>query len=448
MTAMFAHQELGAGNNAQLLVAYSSADGRPAPVDSEIVVRAERGEIIGEGRARSAGVWIFDYRAPEVAGPDSVRISTRNAGEATAQLRIVAGTAARVALGPTTTPYRPASKVKVAVELRDQYGNAPSAREVSALIGDKPASLKPVGKGWELSGVVPKRLPVDGLMVTITSGDFSHSELLPVEAGEPSHVQVDTRVHGRRAILRVTAKDQFGNPTSSRGLKLEASGASIVPDSTGTELRAVVLADTTTRSSRVKVAFAGQQLHAQRLEFEPPESAILLGGWASAGYGTNLGDLEYPRLGVGASLRRGVGRFDVALYTGVEASRASGSQSLSLLGQEQMVERVVSWVGVPLLLRVRIPISARIGAHVSGGIAVWHAKSEVIPDFQSPDVYTETLMSLRAGLGLDAKVGPGWITIGGDYDDGRLNRGGVRGRLGGASLIAGYQWSLADLGSL
>jgi hypothetical protein len=161
---------------------------------------------------------------------------------------------------------------------------------------------------------------------------------------------------------------------------------------------------------------------------------------------TNGGALSAPRLGAGLGLRRRFGPLEGAALLGLDALWYHDQIATDVAGAQRPVSRHLFALGIPLLLRARLPIFRRWGAALEAGPVPTFAWTSASSDVSG----TQRLLSLRPGVRaratIDFSLGRGRITLGASWGSAHLVAGPLRGEIEGRSLFAGFEAWLLDIG--
>jgi len=183
-----------------------------------------------------------------------------------------------------------------------------------------------------------------------------------------------------------------------------------------------------------------------RIAFDPPLDAWLLFARVEGGGMTNGGALSAPRLGAGLGLRRRFGPLEGAALLGLDALWYRDQIAGDVAGAQRPVSRHLFALGIPLLLRARLPIFRRWGAAVEAGPVPTFAWTSASSDVSG----TQRLLSLRPGVRaratIDFSLGRGRITLGASWGTAQLVAGPLRGEIEGRSLFAGFEAWWLDIG--
>jgi hypothetical protein len=174
--------------------------------------------------------------------------------------------------------------------------------------------------------------------------------------------------------------------------------------------------------------------------------AIGIGAWASGGYIDNLGAWSSPRASVGAAVRRRFGSVEGAVLVGVEGMSASETVTVDLNGTMEDATRSITGIGVPVAVRARIPLGARLGVAASAVFVPARMRVEFAPASRPVDAYSETVLGVRGQLAGDVVIGPGRAVLGIAFGRGKLSDGVVVGQVDGLGVTLGYEWWFGAFG--
>jgi hypothetical protein len=167
---------------------------------------------------------------------------------------------------------------------------------------------------------------------------------------------------------------------------------------------------------------------------------------AEGGGMSNGSALRAPRFGAGLGLRRWFGRIEWAALLGLDALWYRDQTTAYVAGAQRPVSRHLFALGIPLLLRARLPFFTRWGAAVEAGPVPTLARASASSEVSG----TERLVSLRPGVRaratIDFSLGRGRIALGASWGSARLVDGPVQGEIEGRSLFVGYEAWWLDIG--
>ncbi len=438
-----------AEGSSRVLVAVSTVEGRPAPADAPLEIAAEVGQV-GQPERVSPGLWAIPYTAPAQPGADRVTASIRGdakAGRAAVAIAVVAGAPQVIQLELADREYLPGDAFNGAVVIRDEHGNL-SEQKPAVTLGGEALTLEPGTAGFSFAGAIPKRLPADGpLELVITAGKVRETRVVRAHPDAPHEATVSARTDGWGARVRLAVLDRHGNLVPESAFSVATPGGR--PGSmsrAGDAYRARIAPRPGARGTAIEVRAGDRVLARTEVAFEPPPSALLLGGYGEAGWVSSGGAFAAPRLGVGIGLRRFVGPVELSLSVGAEAFRFSDDDQAMIGGAPRELGRSITGLGLPVKLRGRRPVTDRFGVAVEGAFVPTRVDVVMSSDFQADDSYTETVYGARGRVSVDWRWGLRRANLGVGYGVGELSDGLVTGKLEGFSISGGFEWWFADLG--
>jgi hypothetical protein len=440
---------VAAGGDVEIAVAVVGADGHPASA-VQLVTKADRGRTVST-KALGGGLFAIAYRAPAELGPDQLTISIADdpgAGEAAVALEVVAGSGADIQVIVDERKYGPGEELLARLRIVDGGGNPAARGDVRATLAGQQLEVYDGPDGIHIKGHIPKRLPENGkLELVVTAGSRTAQTVIEARALKPVSAAIELVPRGRRAIVLLDVRDQYGNLVALDGFEVRGVGAEVQ------DLRAVdgrysgvAIAAASGSSATIEVVGGGESLARENVRFGVDDKALLLGAFGRAGWVDSGGDISTVRFGGGVGVRRGLFGLEFSLLVGAEGLVFDDSTMAALGGSLRQVDRSVTMLSFPIGLRARLGLSHWLGVSVGGGIVPTRAKVDLSTDFQAPDRYTEFVLGLRGELALDARVGPGRLFVGGSYGYAKLSEGPLGGSLEGLSITAGYEWWFVELG--
>jgi hypothetical protein len=440
-----------AGGELRVAIALAAPDGAPAE-SAAVRAAADRGSLDALA-ARGAGLWVARYRAPSAPGSDRIAVDVRgdpSAGGVELPIEVVPGPPAQISLELPQAPVRAGEEVAVRAGVRDAAGNALSGVPLEASLAGAAARVSWNGATASVLAAVPQRLPPGAAVeLSVRSGESARAvariEARPADA---STAELSAEPAQRRARVRALVRDRFGNPLGASGFALSASGASVGPVhlTASGAAEADLDAAPRARAAEASIVAGGRVLARTRIAFEPPPEAWLLFARAEGGGMSNGGALQAPRLGAALGLRRGFGPLEGAVLLGLDALWYRDQVEADVAGAQRPVWRHLFALGIPLLLRARLPIARRWGAAVEAGAVPTFARTSATSDVSG----TERLVSLRPGVRaratIDFSFGRGRIVLGASWGSAHLVAGPLRGEIEGRSLFVGYEAWWLDIG--
>ncbi len=447
IAAVVTNPDIHVGEPATIAVAIAGTDGRPGAPTLAIRASAGRGKL-GAAKSLGVGLWSVPYTAPLTAGSDRVTIAIDGdprAGTAEVPLDVAAGGASRIAVDVPPGPYEPGAEIAGTVRVFDASNNPVRDAAVTATLGGATLAITH-GDPIAFRGRVPEHLPAGELAVEVTAGRVT--QRVPVQAGGAAvSASLHATVDGRHAIAEVVVRDRFGNLVPESAFELQVTGAVLQRlERKRNAFQLAVRADGGATSARFVIRAGGRVIADDRVRFEPPAEAYVLGAWASGGWVDNLGVLAGPRAGAGLVVRRGLAGIEVAALLGVEGMRFRDTTQVTIDTMPRDADRAIDSLGVLASVRARLRLSRRLGLALGAGIVPMRVRIGLDTGAQSADDYAETVLGVRAQLHGDLVVGPGRAFVGGSYGRARLSDGAVVGQLEGLAVVAGYEWWFADFG--
>lgn len=449
LAAVGASDQVQIGGASFVVVALASGNAHPADQSSRVVATAARGRT-GTPEFLGPGLWRVQYTAPAEVGADQIVVSVegdRTAGTAEVGFDIVAGKAERIAVEIAPGHHRPGDMVLGRVTVLDAQGNPLHRPAVSAKLSGVPLAIETVAGALEVRIPIPERLPA-ALVLQVSAGGVDTETVIATQAATAVSARVHAQLDGRRARLKVSAKDRFGNGVAAERIAVEFRGAiaSIgVPSALAATFTAT--AETGRRSATVQVTVDGQMLAEREIVFDPPSGTLLVGVYANGGWLSNQGAIQTPRYGAGVGLRRAGEQVEFALLAGVDRLSSTDTVEVPVGGTMEEIERSVSVLAVPVTARIRMRLAQRFGVSFGGGLVTTRASLRIAPRFQREDVYSEIALGARAQLAFDVAIGPGRLNLGASWGKAELSEGLVRGNLDGVSAFGSYEWWFADFGN-
>jgi hypothetical protein len=451
IAAVASGAQVVAGGELRIAIALAAPDGAPAE-NAAVRAAAGRGSLDAPV-ARGPGLWVARYRAPSEPGSDRIAVDEQgdpSAGRVELPIEVVPGPPAQISLELPKLPVRAGEELEVRAGVRDAAGNALSGVSLEASLAGAPGRVSWEGAVASVRGAVPQRLPPDAAVeLSVRSGESARAVArIEIIAAEASTAELSVEPDQRTARLRALVRDRFGNPLGASGFALSAQGASVGPvrllasGAAEADLDAAPRA----RSAEASVVAGGRVLAHTRIAFDPPLDAWLLFARAEGGAMSNGGALSAPRLGAGLGLRRRFGPLEGAALLGLDALWYRDQIAADVAGAQRPVSRHLFALGIPLLLRARLPILRRWGAAIEAGPVPTFAWTSASSDVSG----TQRLLSLRPGVRaratIDFSLGRGRITLGASWGSARLVEGPLRGEIEGRSLFVGFEAWLLDIG--
>ncbi len=451
IAAVASAAQVVAGGELRVAIALAAPDGAPAESAAVRVVPG-RGSLDALA-ARGPGLWVARYRAPSAPGSDRIAVDVQgdpSAGRLELPVEVVPGPPAQISLELPNAPVHAGEELAVHAGVRDAAGNELSGVPLEASLAGAPARVSWDGATASVRGAVPQRLPPDAAVeLSVRSGESARAVArIETIAAEASTAELSAEPAQRTARVRALVRDRFGNPLGSSGFALSAEGASLGP----VRLLASGVAEADldaaprARTAEASVVAGGRVLAHTPIAFDPPLDAWLLIVRAEGGGMSNGRDLRAPRFGAGIGLRRWFGPIEWAALLGLDALWYRDQVTVPVAGAQRPVSRHLFALGIPLLLRARLPLFTRWGAAVEAGPVPTLARASASSEVSG----TERLVSLRPGVRaratVDFSLGRGRIALGASWGSARLVDGPVKGEIEGRSLFVGYEAWWLDVG--
>lgn len=434
-------------------------DGEPLPQASAVTFSASTGAL--QTRFVGAGVFEFDYRAPEQFPEPQASVSGRLAREDAAQnvrvefpLRGGEAVSGTMRLDPSELKADGPLQARLVSELKDAKGNPADVTRLrwSADVGEVKR------EGLELSFVVPAAFG-DKRKATVTangSGDGAWTAEAMLTPGAPVRAAFGAgalrwRI-GEENVAEVRVVDAFGNPVGN--VPLAASLASM--RGPGLEVRAGEGNAYSVRASLPENHPTGGDRLVLRLGDNPEplasEDVVVLPSRAAGQISlgalflaqTNLGNARAGGVLLTGNYRPFVLPLELMVQvggTGYQTRReATGfDDSFTLEGKARALNAAAG-------LRLMLDVTGRFSWHVSGVVGVQRTQSDVTlsgPDLEPySEAQTRTSPLFRGATGVSSALGPGRllaeIQLSHTAPGGQLGDGNI----GGVAVAIGYEFRL------